>query len=523
MGALAAAVLLAARGALWVALTLAVAVLALVQARTVSPRFRARFEATLTRVAAAIGRAVGTALSWALLSLVFVAVIVPVWVLTVPFHRRRFGRPRGVRGDGWIARRRRRRPGPSRLRPRAGFADGAAPPTARHEADRASGDGPEATPDRRPTARRRRPVLVGLGVVALLVLADLTLGIALAASGIREGTRGDTRRFVEDAVTTTLSAPPIADEPWVDDYREALIDYELDGGSYTPFLVRAPRPFESEWLNTTDEERRSYEPESTTTPPLRVAFFGGSTMFGVGQRDEHTIPSEVARLAEDDGVALEVHNYGLPGWVAWQEVQYLERLLARGERYDLAVFYDGFNELLVQGTGYSADPTHLGADVMDRFARDFHDEHEQEPAPTAGLADLVATYRRSSGVARLLGLTGEEATSSQGGIARATATPDEQAAAALDIYGRATRLADALTTDEATPVRFFWQPSKAGWPDALLDRLPAGVTDLSHVLDGRQDDLYIDEVHTNEEGARLVAEAIWAEIGPGLEAAAGEG
>ena len=120
-------------------------------------------------------------------------------------------------------------------------------------------------------------------------------------------------------------------------------------------------------------------------------------MFGVGQRDEHTIPSEVARLAEDDGVALEVHNYGLPGWVAWQEVQYLERLLARGERYDLAVFYDGFNELLVQGTGYSADPTHLGADVMDRFARDFTREHRLVErfaavyfSPVHGAVDLAA-------------------------------------------------------------------------------------------------------------------------------------
>ena len=50
---------------------------------------------------------------------------------------------------------------------------------------------------------------------------------------------------------------------------------------------------------------------------------------------------------------IEVHNPGLPGWVSWQ-LQYLERLLAAGEEYGpRGLLYDGFNELLVQGTGYS--------------------------------------------------------------------------------------------------------------------------------------------------------------------------
>ena len=43
---------------------------------------------------------------------------------------------------------------------------------------------------------------------------------------------------------------------------------------------------------------------------------------------------------------------------------------------------------------------------------------------------------------------------------------------------------------------------------------------MSHVLDGQEDDRYIDEVHTDEEGARLMAESIWAEIGPELAARA---
>ena len=532
VGALVAAALLAVRGWLWLTLAVVVALAGVLQAKAVSPSFAARFERGLGRLAHAVGHGVGLVLSWVLLGLVFVVVVVPVWALGLPFRRRGLGRPRGVAGDGWIARTALAAPTRDRrtYATERGFASsgtgGAAGGAAGRPAvggapgDPAAGDGPAPAPVR---ARRRHPVLVGLGVVAVLVLADLALGAALAATGLRDGPRGDTRRYVEAAVTTTMAAPPIADEPWAPAYRDALIDYQLGGGTYTPFLVRAPRAFASEYLNTSDEERRSYGYEAPLPPgeqPLRVGFFGGSTMFGVGQRDEHTIPSEIARLAEEAGVPIEVHNYGLPGWVSWQELQYLERLLAAGEEYDLVVFYDGFNELLVQGTGYSADPTHLGADVMSGMAADYHDLHEVEPGLTDGLADLADTYRRNSGVALLLGKADPDPGAAQGGIQHAAATPEDQAAAALDVYGRATDLVRALAREHGTEARFFWQPQRSGWPPSITDHLPEGVIDVSHVLDGQEDDRYIDEVHTDEEGARLMAESIWAEIGPELAARA---
>lgn len=524
VGALVAATLLATRGWLWPALAVVVALAGVLQAKAVSPTFAARFEHGLGRLAHAIGHGVGVVLSWVLLGLVFAVAVLPVWLLGLPFRRHGLGRPRGVAGDGWIARtalavptRERRTYATER-----GFASGGADTTGGVEGDHAADGGPTPAPaPARP--RRRHPVLVGLGLAAVLVLADLALGAALVATGLRDGPRGDTRRYVEAAVTTTMAAPPVADEPWAPAYRDALIDYQLGGGTYTPFLVRDHRAFASEHLNTTDLERRSYRsgsPAPAGEEPLRVAFFGGSTMFGVGQRDEHTIPSEVARLAEEAGIAVEVHNYGLPGWVSWQELQYLERLLAAGEEYDLVVFYDGFNELLVQGTGYSADPTHLGADVMAAMAADYHELHEVEPGLLDGLADLADTYRRNSGVALLLGKADPEPAAAQGGIQQAVATPDDQAAAALDVYGRATDLVRALAREHGTEARFFWQPQRAGWPPSVTDHLPEGVTDLSHTLDGQEDARYIDEVHTDEEGARLVAEAIWAEIGPDLEALA---
>lgn len=519
MGAVIAVVLLTSRGHLPAAVLLGAAVFGIAQARSLSPDFAGWLESTLARVARAMAHGVGLALSWVSLSVVFALVVLPVSLLGLAF-RRPLGRPRGPGGDGWIPRGAMGRSAPVQR------AFGAEPGRVRPDSPRPDPVQPDPVqpdpvqPDRRRRRLRMPRLATVLAAVAALLIADLAGGALLSAAGMAPEDRGDTARDVERAVATTMRAAPIASEPWVDDYREALVDLQLSGETYVPFLVHAPRPFQSRYLNTTDRERVSYRPPLRAgADPLRVAFFGGSVMFGVGQRDEHTIPSEIARLAEAEGVTLEVHNYGLPGWVSWQEFQYLERLLASGEQYDLVVFYDGFNEFLVQQTGFSPDPTHLGAGTMSAFATEYHREHETEPGVMDSVREVTSAYARFSATGRVIDrFRGGDGPQGEGELT-STASPEQQADAALEVYGRSTRMVGDLVDDRDTPVRFFWQPTKAGWEPRVTDGLPAGVTDVSHTLDGREEDLYIDEVHTNEEGARLMAEALWAELGPELEEA----
>lgn len=515
------------------AIAFAVALFGIMQARMVSPSFKRALEAGLARTAHAIAHGVGLVLSWTLLTLIFVAVMVPVavlaWVAGLVLHRP-LGRPRGLAGDGWIPRESLSRSvGAPRMfgtEPTRARLDLLPPPApaATDPTDAELDLPPTSTRSVREPRTRSRPrvprVVTALGVVAALLLLDLVGGALLTAAGMPPEDRGDTARSVEGAVRTTMASPAIADEPWAEEYAEALVEFQLGGETYVPFLVRDPRPYESRYLNTTEADRRSYlPPVPDDVEPVRIAFFGGSVMFGVGQRDDHTIPSQVARLAEDEGIPVEVHNYGLPGWVGWQEAQYLERLLAAGEEYDLVVFYDGFNEFLVQYTGYSVDPTHLGAATMNQFARDYHEKHETRPGPGDALSEIGSAYSRYSAVGRLYDrYDGTDAVGE--GELQAAATPQEQADAALDVYARAAALATGLADDDDTSVHFFWQPTKAGWDPSVTDRLPEGATDVSHALDGREDEFYIDEVHTNEAGARLMAEALWDELGPEIERAA---
>jgi lysophospholipase L1-like esterase len=475
-------VVLVLTGHLLPAVVLGVVLAGYLQARVVAPDLAHRIDLRLARVAVAIGQVVATVVSWALLGIVFALVFVPVWLLGL-VRRRPFG---GRNGARWTS----RVDGPL---PRRTFGREPADPVG------------------------RSPLFVrAMAVVAVVAAIDLVAGAVLPAIGVLPQQRGTYGADVQQAIRTTMAAPANGDAEWTTRFAEDMGSYELSNPGYVPFLIRGHHAFSSPYLNTTDQERRSYvQADRGGAAPLRVAFFGGSVMFGVGQRDEHTIPSEFARVAEAAGVAVEVHNYGFPGWVAWQEFHDLERLLAAGESYDLIVFYDGFNEFSAQTTDYSPEPTHFGATILQGIGAEYQHEREDEPAVFDGLADLWSTYRENSAVASLVEVVRDE----EGDDHLSGATPEQQTDAALDIYARATdRIAD-LTRDAGTPLQFFWQPRKPGWPTAITDRLAPDVVNLAGIFDGREEEIYIDEVHTNEMGARIAAEAIWDELGADLEAA----
>lgn len=113
---------------------------------------------------------------------------------------------------------------------------------------------------------------------------------------------------------------------------------------WTSYVYWRRLPCEGAYINVAgDGRRRTWRPEGT--PTATVWAFGGSTMWGTGARDDHTIPSLVARqLLERSGIRAAVTNFGESGYVSTQELITLEIALRSGERPDVVIFYDGVND-----------------------------------------------------------------------------------------------------------------------------------------------------------------------------------
>jgi hypothetical protein len=145
-----------------------------------------------------------------------------------------------------------------------------------------------------------------------------------------------------DRVTGERQGTALADSPWWPEAAGAQA-VTFDSGRPEAFVGVRLSDVRSRDTNVVDGRRVTWQP--TDAPRLRVWMFGGSTTFGLGQRDDHTIASELAKGADAAGIPIEVTNFGVHGDVHWNETQRLREALASGAAPpDLVVFYDGWND-----------------------------------------------------------------------------------------------------------------------------------------------------------------------------------
>jgi hypothetical protein len=137
---------------------------------------------------------------------------------------------------------------------------------------------------------------------------------------------------------------------------------EVDNGSWFEQLLAETREVETEarwhpyvgWqagprngaLITVDETgaRKTWRKASLPGDAPGVLFLGGSSMWGLGVRDDHTIPSLVTRGLAERGVAVDGINRAQLGYVSTQSLLTLILELRNGKVPDVVVMYDGFND-----------------------------------------------------------------------------------------------------------------------------------------------------------------------------------
>jgi len=312
IGLLVVGLVLAVLGRLWAAAVAVLVSLVIAQASMVSDAFVRRLATVQHRVA----HAVGVGLATILLLPVHYLILTPIGLVLRLLRVDMLGPPSGA--SGWQAR------STSHVdRPLRTYGDERsilAPATRRSQ-----------------RARTVRTVLAVLAVQALL----------FGAFRLVEKRSTPVPEFSGASTLGPADSAALRDLPWLPETMPEL-GAAAGGGVYTPATMGSIRDFEGRYVNVENRVRRSHV---TAVPgePLDVWFFGGSTMFGFdAQRDEHTIPSEVVRLAEAEGRPIRARNYGSPGATNYQETMIFAQLLAAGERADLAVFYDGTNDAALQ-------------------------------------------------------------------------------------------------------------------------------------------------------------------------------
>ena len=414
------------------------------------------------RSAASVAHALGHGMLW----LIAVGIITPVGAVSRALHPdslRRFA------GEGW----------------QVAAREGANLGRPYNQVETRTGEA--TTPSRGGTRRWAR---LGAATVALLAITAIVQTLTRV-----------------DADASQPGRPPaLLDQPQVDTMQREEGAVFADLRPDPELGWRLPTTAVGATVNVRDGHRTSTG--STAGAPV-VWFFGGSAMWGSGQRDDHTLASDVARLATKDGTPVRVVNWGVFGYTSVQEVRAFRRALASHAAPDLVVFYDGYNDVSV-GAGVVVEGLPAGSQVVAPLSVLKRGQvvhlgagkpvHRVTDAATA--RSILQAYEASMTEARRLA-DAQGITMVQIWQPNAfTSSPPAADGAGLDRLGYSLDVRRALTRLHRS----------------VAVALPPQVIDLSRVLQGAPD-TFVDQVHTNERGARILAARMYRVLRADLIAA----
>lgn len=159
-----------------------------------------------------------------------------------------------------------------------------------------------------------------------------------------DAARGRTIPCRYTAVDYRICADGYRDKSWLQDYYEDINARWRT--AWQPYVYFRSKPLSGKNFNIDSAGLRVTVPSPTRAPEARIFFFGGSTMVGLGAKDDETIASASAQsLKERCSEEVDVRNFGQGGYNSTQEMLTLMLEMRSGNVPTLAVFYDGLNDV----------------------------------------------------------------------------------------------------------------------------------------------------------------------------------
>ncbi len=209
--------------------------------------------------------------------------------------------------------------------------------------------------------------IVFINVIVLLIL--LILG-SLALRAWDAFITKDEIYQVKDFNTNTIRATyPNYNEYERKDAINIFTDFAAPRTLYSPFIEWRRDAYTGHSANIEEQykTRLSYNHNINHS----IWFFGGSTIWGTGAKDEETIPSYFAKAS-----SLDVWNLGESAYTSFQEFIQLQLLLVNNLTPEVAIFYDGVNDSIYCNTNTLTLPTHMREDEY-RQIIEKHPKHKQ--------------------------------------------------------------------------------------------------------------------------------------------------
>ena len=322
---------------------------------------------------------------------------------------------------------------------------------------------------------------------------------------------------------------PMAQQIWKETW-EAINDRD-----YTPFLGWADKTYHGLYVNEDQLlGRKTWNPEVPGGQALaKIFFLGGSSGWGIGARDDFTIPSYLSRMLNVSRSQVQVFNYCVPGYTFMQDVIRLGLMLREGQSPQYVIFYDGFNEIFVAHQQGTAGAVYNLSMTRERLERD---KLRYRELIWTGLKEAIRKYCMIyRGINALIPATTQDKERQE--IADKY-NDDQLHLLSRDIvndYLKSAVLLEHLSKAYGFKYICFWQPSmftenKLWDKESNIDpwlknkalrklsiytneylqkkKIPH-FYNLTDVLKERGEPLYVDAAHVSEKGNEIIANVIY--------------
>jgi lysophospholipase L1-like esterase len=252
------------------------------------------------------------------------------------------------------------------------------------------------------------------------------------------------------------------------------------GITYIPYVLWRDAPFKGETINVDDNGiRLTPGAQCDQNDALKVYVFGGSTVWGDGSPDWGTIPAYLqAGLADKASRPICVVNYGEQAFVSSQDLIQLMLELQKGNAPDVAIFYEGIND--VEAAYQTGKPG-----IHQNYAQ-FVANLQPNTLDTAIEQELQRSYTYTLIVGLLARQEKAKAQTYDTMGVDAAKLADE---VANDYLGN-IKIVDGLAQKYGFQYAFFWQPSLAVNTKPLTDQEQAIAASIDPALQSLYNKIY---------------------------------
>lgn len=267
--------------------------------------------------------------------------------------------------------------------------------------------------------------------VTLLLLTTLELSLTSYYE------RAD-KRERQSAAKAAANSGVYANPDLAEEYFKELTDAKAR--VWASYTQSQQTDYAGKFINVHEGTRRTWNSEAIKDDKrtrLKIFFFGGSTLWGLGSRDDFTIPSLVAKMLAENGISAEVTNYAVIGDVTTQSLIRLVLELRKRNVPDLVVFYGGSVEAF--SACYEGEPgVPLGNSSLEKIS-----PKKEAKARISIRLENFALIRLLTGKTQLAGCS---------------KTLDVLSDGALDVYLGNVRFIEAISRSLSFRTLFYLEP-----------------------------------------------------------------